>query len=201
MHDKMLDLDRILEEARPLLDKEGHEIQSFGDLVLLPLGLDRTVCEESVRHLNQVLADTITLRDMYKKHHWQVIGPTFYQLHKLYDKHHAQQAELVDTIAERVQALGGIALAMAHDIAEATTVPRPPKGREDVPMQISRLLQAHETILREARTMAKLAADHGDDGTNDVLVSEVIRTNERQVWFIAQHVADTGLTPRDRSQT
>jgi starvation-inducible DNA-binding protein len=133
----------------------------------------------------------MTLRDMYKKHHWQVAGPTFYQLHLLFDKHHEQQAELVDVIAERIQLLGGVSVAMAHDVAETTLVPRPPRGREEVPVQISRLLHAHEIVLEEARAMARIAADSNDDGTNDLLVSQVIRTNELQVWFLAEHVVDT----------
>jgi starvation-inducible DNA-binding protein len=157
----------------------------------MPIALDENVRAESVGNLNQILADTMTLRDMYKKHHWQVSGHTFYQLHLLFDKHHGEQDELVDDIAERIQLLGGISLAMAPDIAETTIIPRPPRGREEVPVQISRLLEAHEFILKEARTMAKQAADAGDDGTNDLLVSDVIRTNELQAWFVAEHVVDT----------
>src|SRR5678816_2980380 len=114
------------------------------------------------------------IRDRYKKHHWQVAGPTFYQLHLLFDKHHDEQNELVDTIAERIQLLGGVSVAMAHDVAETTLIPRAPKGREEVPVQISRLLHAHEIVLKEAHTMAKQADEDGDDGTNDLLVSNVI---------------------------
>jgi len=137
------------------------------------------------------------LQDMYKKHHWQVSGHTFYQLHLLFDKHHEEQDELVDTIAERIQLLGGISLAMAADVAETTIIPRPPRGREEAPVQISRLLEAHETILKEARTMAGQADDSGDDGTNDLLVSNVIRTNELQVWFLAEHLVDVPLVKAD----
>jgi starvation-inducible DNA-binding protein len=146
-----------------------------------------------VDNLNQVLADTITLRDLYKKHHWQVSGHTFYQLHLLFDKHYGEQAELVDEIAERIMMLGGVSLAMASDVAETTLIPRPPRGREEPPVQISRLLHAHEIILEEARAMAREAAAQGDDGTNDLLVSDVIRTNEMQVWFVSEHVVDTPL--------
>src|SRR3954465_13161357 len=177
--------------------QSAHEIQPFGHLVKLPIALAQKVCRESVDNLNQLLADTIALRDLYKKHHWQVAGPTFYQLHLLFDKHHDLQNELVDKIAERIQLLGGVSVAMAADVAETTLVPRPPKGREEVPIQISRLLHAHEIVLKEARTMAKQAADGGDDGTNDVLVSNVIRTNELQVWFVAEHVVDTPVVRVD----
>ena len=135
----------------------------------------------------------MTLRDMYKKHHWQVSGPTFYQLHLLFDKHFNEQSQLVDAIAERIQSLGGVSIAMAHDVAEMTLIPRPPRGREEVPVQLSRLLHAHEIVLKEARAMARQAAEAGDDGTNDLLVSDVIRPNELQVWFIGEHLVDTPL--------
>jgi starvation-inducible DNA-binding protein len=177
--------------ARPILKQKAAETQPFGHLIKLPIALAEKTCLQSVENLNQVLADTMTLRDMYKKHHWQVAGPTFYQLHLLFDKHYEQQAELVDVIAERIQLLGGVSVAMAHDVAETTLVPRPPRGREEVPVQISRLLHAHEIVLEEARAMARIAADSNDHGTNDLLVSQVIRTNELQVWFLAEHVVDT----------
>ena len=140
-----------------------------------------------------LLVDTMTLRDLYKKHHWQVSGPTFYQLHLLFDKHFQEQSELIDMIAERIQLLGGVSLAMAHDVAETTTIPRPPRGREEPPRQISRLLEAHQIILTEARRWAREATDAGDDGTNDLLVSNVIRTNELQVWFLAEHLVEVPL--------
>src|SRR6202162_2192651 len=176
------------DRSRPILHQHAHEIQPYGKLAKLSIALDEYVCAESAENLNQVLADTITLRDMYKKHHWQGAGPTFYQLHLLYDKHHQEQGELVDAVAERIQTLGGISLAMAHDVAETTLIPRLPRGRQEVPVQLSRLLHAHEVILLESRSMAKQAGEIGDDGTNDLLVSEVIRTNELQVWFLSEHV-------------
>ena len=190
---KTLDAETIIARATPAAHQHAHEIQPFGHLVHMPLALSATACREAVDNLNQLLADTTTLRDLYKKHHWQVAGPTFYQLHLLFDKHYEQQAELVDAIAERIQLLGGVSVAMAADVAEMTLVPRPPKGREEVPVQISRLLHAHEIILQEARAMARRATAAGDDGTNDLLVSNVIRTNELQVWFVAEHVVDMPL--------
>jgi len=183
--------DDILQHARPVVQQRGHDTQPFGHLAKLPIALDEATCKESVENLNQLLADTMTIRDLYKKYHWQVAGHTFYQLHLLFDKHAEEQTKLVDEIAERIQLLGGVSVAMAHDVAETTIIPRPSKGREPVPVQISRLLFAHEVVLKEARTMARLAAQDGDDGTNDLLVSGVIRTNELHAWFIAEHVVDT----------
>ena len=183
--------------AQPILNQQAPETQRFGSVVRMPIGLDEKVCRSSAEDLNQVLADTITLRDLYKKHHWQVSGHTFYQLQLLFDKHYGEQAELVDEIAERIQMLGGVAIAMGIDAAELTTIPRPPKGREEVPVQISRLLSAHEVICGKAREMAKAADERGDDGTNDLLVSDVLRTNEMQAWFVSEHVVDTPLVKAD----
>jgi starvation-inducible DNA-binding protein len=189
----VIDAEAILNRAKPLAHQQAAEIQPYGHLVKLPIALAESACRESVDNLNQLLADTITLRDLYKKHHWQVAGPTFYELHLLFDKHYEQQNGLVDKVAERIQLLGGVSIAIAHDVADMTLIPRPPKGREEVPVQISRLLHAHEIVLKEARTMARRATEAGDDGTNDLLVSDVIRSNELQVWFVAEHVVDVPL--------
>jgi starvation-inducible DNA-binding protein len=185
------------QRAQPIDHQKAHEIQAFGQLIRRPIGLSEKVARKSVENLNQVLADTMTLRDLYKKHHWQVAGATFHQLHLLFDKHYEEQNALVDLLAERIQALGGVSLAMAPDVAEATLIPRPPKGREEVPVQVSRLLHGHEIVLKEAHTMAKQADEDGDDGTNDLLVSNVIRGNEQQVWFLSEHVVDVPLVRAD----
>lgn len=179
--------------ATPITGQTAKETQAYGTVVRMPIGLSDKVRLTSVERLNQILADSISLRDLYKKHHWQVSGHTFYQLHLLFDKHAGEQSELVDQIAERIMLLGGVSVAMAHDVAELTKLPRPPKGREEPPVQISRLLEAHEIILKESREAAKAAAEAGDDGTNDLLISDVVRTNELQAWFVAEHVVDTPL--------
>jgi starvation-inducible DNA-binding protein len=185
------------ERAQPTLHQQAREIQPFNEITKLPIALDESVCVSSVQALNQVLADTMILRDMYKKHHWQVAGETFYQLHLLFDKHYGEQAELIDALAERIQLLGGISIAMGIDAAEISIIPRPPRGREEAPMQISRLLEAHEFLLRAARTAARQAAQIGDDGTNDLLVSQVIRTSELQVWFLAEHLLNIPMAKAD----
>lgn len=158
--------------------------QAFNDLIEMRIALARQARAESVAVLNQVLADTMTLRDLYKKHHWQTFGATFYQLHLLFDKHHGEQEELVDAIAERIQTLGGISIAMGADVAETTMLVRPPRDGEEPSRQLTRLIEAHERVLYVARAAAAHAAELGDDGTNDLLVSEVIRTNEKQAWFV-----------------
>ena len=181
--------------AQPRLHQRAAEIQPYGTVTpMLPLDLEEPVRLEMTEQLNQIVADTMTLRDLYKKSHWQVAGPTFYQLHLLFDKHFGEQAELVDTIAERIQLLGGISIAMAPDVAETTRIERAPRGREEVPVQLSRLVDAHQQIISLVRVVARRASALGDDGTNDLLVSQVLRTNELQTWFLSEHLVNMPLT-------
>jgi starvation-inducible DNA-binding protein len=180
--------------AQPRLHQHAPEIQAYGKVTqLLPLELEEPVRLEMTEQLNQLLADSMTLRDLYKKSHWQVAGPTFYQLHLLYDKHFDEQVEIVDAIAERIQLLGGVSLAMAADVAETTQIERPPRGREEVPVQISRLLDAHQLIIGDCRKLARRASEIGDEGTNDLVVSDVLRTNELQQWFLNEHLVNVPL--------
>lgn len=180
--------------AEPRVHQRAPEIQPFGSVThAFHLELEEPVRLEMTEQLNQLLADTMALRDLYKKSHWQVAGPTFYQLHLLFDKHFDEQVEVVDTIAERIQLLGGLAIAMAHDVTETTQLERPPKGREEVPVQISRLLDAHQIIIRQCRRIAERANKLGDQGTNDMVVSNVLRTNELQAWFLSEHLVNAPL--------
>ena len=180
--------------AEPRVHQSSREIQPYGTVThAFHLELEQPVRLEMTEQLNQLLADSITLRDLYKKSHWQVAGPTFYQLHLLFDKHFNEQVEIVDGIAERVQLLGGLAIAMAHDVAETAQIERPPRGREEVPVLISRLLDAHQIIIRECRELAERASKVGDQGTNDLVVSDVLRVNELQAWFVSEHLVETPL--------
>jgi starvation-inducible DNA-binding protein len=187
--------------AAPHTRQRGHELQPFGSIIPMPIGLDRKVCEASIRLLNQILADTISLRDLYKKHHWQTTGPTFQMMHELFEKHYQEQAELADSIAERIQVLGGVSLAVDADIAEATRIERAPKDREPLPVQISRLVEAHEMVIVATREAAQETEDSHDLGTNDLLVSEVLRTNEFQVWYLSQHVVESPLVDVEQGET
>src|SRR4051812_3484372 len=180
--------------AEPRVHQRGRELQQFGTVThAFNLELEEPVRLEMTEQLNQLLADSMTLRDLYKKSHWQVAGPTFYQLHLLFDKHFDEQVEIVDAIAERIQLLGGLAIAMAHDVAETTQIERPPRGREEVPVQISRLLDAHQLIIGDCRKLARRASELGDEGTNDLAVSDVLRVNELQQWFLNEHLVNVPL--------
>jgi starvation-inducible DNA-binding protein len=188
--------------AEPRVHQHGREIQAYNTVThSFHLELEEPVRLEMTEQLNQLLSDSMTLRDLYKKAHWQVAGPTFYQLHLLYDKHFGEQVEIVDTIAERIQLLGGLAIAMAADVAETTQIERPPRGREEVPVVISRLLDAHQIIIRQCRSIADRADKLGDHGSNDVVVSDVLRPNELQAWFLSEHLVETPLVHAGREQS
>src|SRR5690349_20501974 len=180
--------------AEPHVHQRGREMQSYGTVThAFHLELEEPVRLEMTEQLNQLLTDSMTLRDLYKKSHWQVTGPTFYQLHLLFDKHFSEQLEIVDTIAERVQLLGGLAIAMAADVAETTKIERPPRGREGVAVVLSRLLDAHQIVIRQWRKLADRASQLGDQGTNDMVISDVLRVNELQGWFLSEHLVSTRL--------
>ena len=182
------------ENVAPHWHAQAREIQKYGSVIEdMPHRLSGEVRAKMVALLNGLLADSIQIRDMYKKHHWQVSGPTFYQLHLLFDKHYEEQTELVDTIAERIQLLGGVSIAMGGDVAQVTKIPTPPKGREEVPVQISRLLEAHKIIMNDCHDIADAADKCGDDGTNDMAISDILRPNELQSWFIGQHLVEMPL--------
>jgi len=176
--------------SQPLLHQHGREVQKFGKMRLLPIALSYEARAESCQLLNQILSDSMIMYALYKKHHWLVRGPTFYQLHLLLDKHAEEQLKLIDLLGERVQTLGGVAVGDPRLAAEITTIPRPPDGAEDVPSMLSRLLEAHEIIIEKVRETITKTAEARDDGTNDMLMSDVLRTNELQVWFISEHLVD-----------
>lgn len=186
-------IDRNGRRASPHYGKLGDEVQKFDAMRSLPIGLAEKARRESSGLLNEILADTTILYALYKKAHWNVAGPTFYQLHLLFDKHAEEQLELVDLVAERVQALGGIAVGDPRHAAELTTIERAPDGAEDVPAQITRLLQAHETVIGKVRDGIETTEESKDWGSNDLLMGDVLRRHELQVWFLAEHLVEMDL--------
>jgi starvation-inducible DNA-binding protein len=179
--------------AQPRLGQRAPEIQRYGSLRQLPIALSAEARGESCQLLNEILSDTTVLHALYKKAHWNVSGPTFYQLHLLFDKHAAEQLELIDEIAERVQMLGGISVGDPRHAAELTTIPRPPDGAEEVPVVLDRLLEAHEIVLEKVRAGIAKTEKSEDWGSNDLLMSDCLRRHEIQVWFLSEHVVDAPL--------
>ena len=177
----------------PRLNVRAPEIQRFGTLRRQPIGLPDKAKTKSCTLLNEILADSMVLYSLYKKHHWVVAGPTFYQLHLLFDKHAEEQTELIDLLAERVQSLGGIAVGDPRHAAELTTIPRPPDGAEEVAVMIDRTLHAHEIVIEKVRHGLDVTEKNKDLGSNDLLMGDVLRRHEMQVWFLAEHLVDGPL--------
>lgn len=177
-------------DAQPILHQRGQVLQTFGTLVEYQIGLDEPTRAANAEALNQLLVDTQMLRDFYKKSHWQVTGPTFFQLHQLFDMHFKAQNCLIDQIGERIQTLGALAIATGADVAERTRIERAPLDREQVPVQLSRLLDAHQQVIADARQATRIAERNGDDATVNLLQSFVIPENEKQVWFLSTHLVD-----------
>lgn len=177
----------------PILHQKTHEIQPENTIRTIPIALSTEIRQKNSELLNQVLIDSITLYNMYKKHHWQVYGHTFYQLHLLFDKHASEQLELIDLLAERVQTLGNVAIGMPHDVSERTKIARPPAGAETPPVMLSRLLDAHEILIQEVHKGIEVTEENKDWGTNDLLMSDVLRRNELQVWFVSSHVIEVNV--------
>src|SRR5436189_4435602 len=184
---------RARRSPNPRLGIRAPELQRFGSLRLLPIALSAEARQESCQLLNEILADSTILYALYKKHHWLVAGPTFYQLHLLFDKHAEEQLELVDMLAERVQMLGGISVGDPRHAAELTSIPRPPNGAEEVPVVLGRLLDTHETIIEKVRAALDKTETSKDMGSNDLLMGDVLRRHEMQVWFLAEHVVEVPL--------
>jgi starvation-inducible DNA-binding protein len=178
-------------EAQPRFQQRSYEIQQYGQQHYMPLHVPEETVKQNVGLLNQILADSITLYQLYKKHHWQVAGPTFYQLHLLLEKHAGELLETVDLIGERIQTLGGVSIATPFDVAEATQLERPPKGEEDIPAMLARLVNAHSAIIKTVREAIDVTEKNKDYGTNDLLISNVLREHELQLWLVAQHLVDT----------
>ena len=181
-------------DAAPHYARLGKQVHRFGTVLDLPIELERGAREKSCTLLNEILADTTVLYALYKKHHWNVAGPTFYQLHLLFDKHAEEQQELIDELAERVQMLGGVAVGDPRHAAELTTVERAPDGAEDVPAMVTRLLEAHRVIIAKVREGIEATEKSKDWGTNELLMGDVLRRHEMQVWFLAEHLVDLPLT-------
>jgi starvation-inducible DNA-binding protein len=183
--------------SQPRLHQHGPEIQPFRTLRQLPVALPFETRAQSVQLLNRILADSMILQTHYKKYHWLMRGPTFYQLHLLTDKHAAEQATLVDELAERIQTLGGISVGDPRHAAEITKLPRPPDGAQAVPSMLSQLLEDHEIIIAVVREAIEKTDQNGDAGTNDLLTSSVLRCHEMQVWFLSEHLVETPLVKEE----
>lgn len=153
------------------------------------LALDPDAVKKNARNLQVILANTIYMYQLYKKYHWHVTGKDFYQYHLLFDKHAGEQPALIDGIAERMRTLGLDVAAMPMDVSADATLSEKEAAGHDPQAMVRNLLNAHEEYLKHVREAVAVTEDAGDDGTNDLLVSDVMRVHELQTWFIRSSVA------------
>jgi starvation-inducible DNA-binding protein len=179
--------------AQPILNQRSKSIQPFGTVVNYPIALSEAVRKANVASLNQILADSIYLRDLYRKSEWQVTGATFRQMKHLFHRHYKKLDHIVGKIGKRVQTLGGVSVVVPNDVVEMTKIERPPIDREELPVQLSRLLEGHERILAECHALARQGDANGDDGTVELISDHVILPLEKAVWHLAAHLTDTPL--------
>jgi starvation-inducible DNA-binding protein len=107
--------------SQPWLQQHSQQVQQFGTMRQFPLGLSYEARLDSCQRPNHLLADTQILYALHKKHHWLIRGPTFYRLHLLLDKHASEQLAPIDSLAERMQTLGGVAV-QRRQPAETTSI-------------------------------------------------------------------------------
>lgn len=148
------------------------------------LGKSDNELQKSTAILQAILANTIFMYSLYKKYHWHVIGKDFYEYHLLFDKHAKQQLPLIDTLAERLRTLGDVAPGMPQEVAKNTTLTEPRGTTQDPVKMIDNLLTIHEAYIQEVRGAIDITNASGDEGTSDLLVSDILRVHELQTWFI-----------------
>jgi starvation-inducible DNA-binding protein len=183
----MISCTHIPTRRKAVLPSPVHETQALNATRIHSLPWDRGTCRAGiVDYLHQLLADTVTLRDMYAMQRRQVSDPAFHPRYLLFDRHFAGQHVLVEEISERVQTLGGITIDATHAITERTLIPRVHNGFAEASTHLSRLLQAHEIVLVVSRATAHEISQFG---TDEPTVSDVIRTNESHVWSLVHFMA------------
>ncbi len=137
--------------------------------------------------LNQQLADTFDLYSQTKQAHWNVKGAQFYQLHELFDELAEELEEPVDDIAERVTALGGMALGTSRMAAAASRLPEYPLDGGDSMQFVEALATRYAALAATTRTAIDTADGLGDKDTAD-LFTQVSRLLDKSLWFLEAHL-------------
>ena len=137
--------------------------------------------------LGNLLADTYTLYLKTHNYHWNVTGPMFTTLHLLFEQHYTEMAIAVDTIAERIRALGSFAPGSYKAYAARTHI----SEEEDVPAALEmarRLVDGHETVIRTARSLVERCAKASDEATLDLLTQR-LQLHEKTAWMLRSLLA------------
>lgn len=145
------------------------------------------VRSQVVAILNQTLASTLDLKTQVKQAHWNVKGMDFYQLHELFDELATELEEYVDMVAERVTALGGLAMGTARIAASESELPEYPLDILDGKDHVTALADRYATYAKSLRHNIDATDDLGDADTAD-LYTEISRAIDKRLWFLEAHL-------------
>jgi len=137
--------------------------------------------------LNHRLADTADLYSQIKQAHWNVKGLNFFQLHELFDTLAAEIFPFIDTVAERVTSLGGVALGTSRMAAASSSLPEYPADATNGQEHLKALIDRYSIYVSNVRKAIDQADDHNDKTTAD-LFTEISRTVDKHLWFLEAHV-------------
>jgi starvation-inducible DNA-binding protein len=137
--------------------------------------------------LNHRLADTADLYSQVKQAHWNVKGLDFFQLHELFDTLAAELFPFIDEIAERVTALGGVALGTSRMAGANSSLPEYPLSAHDGPAHLNALVERYGIYTTAIRKAIDESDDLNDKSTAD-LFTGVSRVADKQLWFLEAHI-------------
>lgn len=157
----------------------------------LKLGFKENGFKKEEKNLQIALANSIFIYNLYKKYHWHVRGRDFYQYHLLFDEHAKQQLPIIDSLAERLRTLGFMAPGMPGDVERNKSVNEPDTSDFTPLVLCESLLKVHDAYLKHLRSTIDIADEVDDEGTEDFLVSDVLRVHELQVWFLRSSIENT----------
>jgi starvation-inducible DNA-binding protein len=168
--------------------RNGNSEERRGDPANVNIGLSQEETRDSVRLLNEALANVSIATIKTKKFHWDVVGPQFRTLHALFDEQYETLGEYADKIAERVRMLGGFPLGTAAGFLETAEVQEEPGNVPNATVAVQRLLADHEQIVRALRRGIDAAQDEcHDSGTAD-LFTEMLRGHEEMAWMLRSFI-------------
>jgi starvation-inducible DNA-binding protein len=145
-------------------------------------GLNETARKGIADGLAKLLADTYALYLKTHGYHWNVAGPMFRSLHLMFEEQYMELRDAVDEIAERILALGYPAPASYAELGRLASVPDDPTVPEAMEM-VRRLVDGHETVIRTARDVVRVAEASEDVATAD-LATVRIETHEKTAWML-----------------
>ena len=142
--------------------------------------------KQVAEQLSKLQAESYTLYLKTHKYHWNVTGPMFHSLHLLFEQQYTELALAVDTIAERIRALGWKAPGSYAEFAKLSTV-KDAVGDPSASDMIRELTEDHRTVAEQANQVLKLAGEHEDEGSSTV-ASDRIEIHEKAAWMLSAHL-------------